>query len=222
MGIPELAPLPPPKVHFQVITPSLSFGPVWPGETPSAVLEATAEGCDAFRLGLHLPPGREGFSLSRERANGAEVHIPTTWRLRWNTGHGWTEWLEPSLPPMPAAAEPMLWWDVGEAGRGGYQLQLECKLNMAPMQLAGDYKATIRFTAIPVLQFSAEQFGVDAPEIEPGGIARPESGGLDADRKAKRTYRSKGVRPVPRGPTARWQRRSAVEGSKWTRRSHMP
>jgi len=219
MGIPELGLLPPPKVHFEVLTSGLNFGSLWPGDTPSAVLQATAEGCDAFRLGLHLPPGHEKFVLTQKRFDGTEVCIPSTWRLRWDTGCGWTEWLEPNTGAMPAKQEPMLWWEVGEPGRCAYQLELRCELNMAPIQLAGNYNATIRFTAVPVPQ-SAPEPGA-AAEADRGEALTRTSAGADRAQQTKPTH-SREVKRVPRGPTARWYKRWSDGVREWTRRPHKP
>ena len=146
-----------PEVRLQILTPHLDFGCVMPGAVPSALLQAAVDGWDEIRIGLVLPPGREHVGLTRRDGNGAEASIPTTWRLRWNSGSGWTPWLEPIVGSVAESPEPALWWEVGEPGSSHHEVQLACEVVTGPMQLAGSYGLNVRLMAIPGPGFPDEQ-----------------------------------------------------------------
>lgn len=205
MSAPPLDPTVP-EVRLHILTPDLDFGSVMPGAAPSALLQAAVHGWDEIRIGLVLPPGREHVGLTRRDGNGADASIPTTWRLRWNSGSGWTPWLEPIVGSVPESPEPALWWEVGEPGRLHHELQLACEVVTAPMQLAGNYGLNVRLMAVPGPGFPDEQG-------QWGGAGRQRLGeresraGTEADNLWLQHRR--GAIRVPYGPTARWHRRSA-------------
>jgi len=206
MSAPPLDPTVP-EVRLHILTPQLDFGSVMPGAAPSAMLEAAVDGWDEIRIGLVLPPGQEHVGLTRRDANGAEASIPTTWRLRFSSGSGWTPWLEPIVGSVPETPEPALWWQVGEPGCLHHELQFACEALTAPMQLAGNYGLNVRLMAVPGPGFPGEQGQCGGAGRERTG-GRESSGRTEADNLWLRHRR--GVTRVAPGPTARWHRRSAA------------
>ena len=229
LSLRELGPSELPTVRLVLLSPALDFGRVLPGSKPSAVLEATAEGCDAFRLGLQLPPGRESLVLTRTEPDGGEVSIPTTWRLRWNAGSGWTEWHEPILGAGSDGSELALWWEVCDPGRVVYQLEFRCELETAPLQRAGQYNASLRFLAVPGGVGEAMTRQSSRPgALNDGATAQPSDrtgiqwGTRRPVVRDRWLNHRREATPVPLGSTTRWQRRSAGGVHTWTRRSEMP
>ncbi len=123
--------------RLAIKTPSLDLGVIGPGvELVSAPLAGTvAFPTGAGRIGLLLPPGRERMLLVDRKGRAA---ILLTWELRYQGLNGWTPWLPATVGVIPDAG-PALFWHVVVSAPQASAFQVRCRLEAAPMQLAGKY-----------------------------------------------------------------------------------
>lgn len=114
-------------------------------EPPPGLLAGAVEGSsEIFQLRLQLADQEQMALLPVEEALQAypDAPIPMEWALRWKGLGDWTSW-EPGQTLDPVTLD----WPIGGEASNCYEFELRCQLKPRPVQLAGDYNASVTITA---------------------------------------------------------------------------